>query len=53
MFDMKLKKMTDAIETHLIQKYGVAFFALSQEKRYAMIAHTFHEYMQAQRERQD
>lgn len=53
MTDMKLKKMIDAIETHLIAKHGIGFLALSQEKRYAMIAYTFHEYMQAQRERQD
>ena len=52
MFDTKLKKMIDTIEAHLIAKHGIGFLALSKEARYAMIAHTFHEYMQMQRERQ-
>jgi len=53
MTDMKFKKMYDAIEAHLVQKYGVAFLALSKHQRCAMISHTFHEYLQEQRERQE
>lgn len=53
MTDMKLKKMIDTIEAHLIAKHGIGFLALSKEKRYAMIAHTFYEFLQMQRERQD
>ena len=53
MFDMRLKNMIDAIEAHLIARHGIGFIALSQEKKYAMIVHTFHELMQMQRERQD
>ena len=52
MFDTKLQKMIDTIEAHLVAKYGIGYIALSQEKKYAMIAHTFHEYMQEQKERQ-
>jgi hypothetical protein len=52
MTDMKFKKMYETIEAHLMQKYGVAFLALSKETRCDMIAHTFHEYLREQRERQ-
>lgn len=53
MFEMKYKEMHDAIEAHLIRKHGVAFLALSNHKRCAMISHTLIEYMKEQRERQD
>ena len=49
---MKFKKMYDAIEAHSVQKYGVAFLALSKQQRCDMISYTFHEYLQEQRERQ-
>ena len=53
MFDMKIKEMHDAIRNHLIAKHGQAFLNLSKHHQCAMISHTFHEYMKAQRERQD
>lgn len=52
MTDLKLIKMIDAIEEHLISKHGIAYLNLSKEKRHEMIALTFHEYMQSCRERQ-
>lgn len=53
MTDMKFKKMIETIEAHLTAKHGIGYIALSQEKKYAMIAYTFHEIMREQRERQD
>lgn len=53
MTDMKMTKMIETIEAHLIAKHGIDYLNLSKETRHEMIALTFHEYLQAQRERQD
>lgn len=53
MTDMKFKKMYEAIEAHLISKYGIGYLNLCQAQRYEMISYTFHEYLREQRERQD
>lgn len=52
MTEMKFKNMMDNIETHLIAKHGIAYLSLSKEQRIELIAFTFHEFMQEQRERQ-
>jgi hypothetical protein len=53
MTEMKFKNMYEAIELHLINKYGVGYLNLTKTQRIEMISLTFHEYMREQRERQD